>query len=365
MRSHNSVQRRYLSEQVGSIAIVSFYADGFEKLDLKQRILAYYLSQAAITGDEIYTDQISEYGIRLTKFLAHLVSHLHDIEPDLRTKITDYAKLVWMHHGNYDLDTYRKFIPDFTFEQLKAVILGGWKKGAGFGPWDKKRFNEELARLREPVFDPDYKPMLVVKNPEPGQDVISASSCNLYDNVTLQEADSLLEHYRLNSRIARVRGRIVEQPYRAGTSDGRIAAGRYAKQLRRMIFFIKSAMRYADPEQRAVLRKLVRFYRTGYEKDWLEYNIAWVKLNPTIDMISGFVETYMDPRSAKGSFETIVSFVDLESTKLMQRLAENADYFEMHAPWKDEYKKHYFRPPVANAINVLTATGDSGFFCPG
>jgi len=123
MGSDSSVQRRYLSEQVGSIAVVSFYADGFEQLDSRQRLLAYYLARAGIAGDEIYTDQVSSYGIRLTNLLNHIVPHLGDVEPNLRKKMGDYAKLIWMNHGNYDLDTCRKFSPEFTFEQLEEIAL--------------------------------------------------------------------------------------------------------------------------------------------------------------------------------------------------------------------------------------------------
>mgnify|MGYP001056869222 CR=1 FL=1 len=360
-----SSKRTYLLEQIGSVAVVRFYADGFVKLVRRQRLLAYYLAQAGIVGDEIYTDQISPYGLRLVRFLGYLATHLDDTEDDLRSKMENYSKLVWMHHGNYDMDTYHKFTPEFTYEQLEAVVSRAWKRGTRFGFKDKRRLTEEIAYLRKPIFDPDYKPVLTSKNPPPGRDIVSASSCNLYENVTLQDLQSMKEQHKLNSRVARIRERIVEEPYRAGTTDGKIRPGRYARQLSKMISFIQTAIGYADPQQRDVLRRLIRFYRTGAEKDWISYNIAWVKANPPVDMISGFVETYLDPRSAKGSFETIVSFVDPEATELMQRLAENAAYFESRAPWKDEYKKRGFEPPVANAINVVAATGDGGPFCPG
>lgn len=364
MRSHDSTDRRYLREQIGSIAVVSFYADGFEKLDPKQRLLAYYLAQAGIAGDEIYTDQISSYGLRLTNFLSHLIANLDDIEPSLRAKISDYVKLVWIHHGYYDMDSYRKFTPEFTFEQLQDVVSRAWTAGARFGLRNKRRLNQEMESLREPIFNPDYKPVLTMKNPPPGRDMITASSVNFYENLTLQEVESVKERFRLNSRLAKIGRRIMEQPYRAGAPREGIPSGRYAKQLKRMISCIETAIRYADPGQRAVLRKLIRFYRTGRERDWLDYNIAWVKTNPTVDMISGFIETYLDPRNGKGTYETLVSFVDPEATKLMHSLAKNAQYFESRAPWKDEYKKRDFEPPVANAINVLVATGDAGPLCP-
>jgi len=364
MRSDSSVQRRYPTEQVGSIAVVSLYADGFEQLDSKQRLLAYYLARAGIAGDEIYTDQVSSYGIRLANMLNHIVPHLDDVEPNLSKKVADYAKLFWMNHGNYDLDTCRKFTPEFTFEQLGEVALKAWTEGERFGLLNKRQLAQETAELRDPIFNLDYRSVLTVKNPPPGQDIISASSCNLYENVSLKEVESIKEEYKLNSRIARIGRRIVEQPYRAGTQDDKIRPGRYARQLREMISFVELAIRYAEPMQKAVLRKLIRFYRTGREKNWLDYNVAWVKTSSQVDMISGFVETYLDPRGAKGSFETIVSFIDPEATRLMRLLAENALYFETRAPWKDDYKKREFDPPVANGINVLLATGEGGPFCP-
>ncbi len=364
MGSPDSADRRYLREQIGSIAVVSVYADGFEKLNPRQRVLAYYLAQAGIAGDEIYADQISPYGLRLSSFLDHLIAHLDDTEPELRAKISDYVKLVWIHHGNYDMDSYHKFTPEFTFEQLQDVVSRAWAAGARFGLRNKRQLNQEMKSLRDPVFNPDYKPVLTMKNPPPGLDIITASSVNLYENLTLQEAESAKEQFGLNSRLAKIGRRIIEQPYRAGAPAEGIPSGRYAKQLRRMISCIGTAVRYSDPEQRAVLRKLIRFYKTGRERDWLDYNVAWVGANPTVDLISGFIETYLDPRSEKGSFEALVSFVDPEATRLMRRLAENAQYFESRAPWKDEYKKRDFEPPVANAINVIAATGDAGPLCP-
>jgi hypothetical protein len=89
MRSDISVQRRYLTEQVGSIAVVSLYADGFERLDSKQGLLAHYLARAGIAGDEIYTDQASGYGIRLTSLLNHVVPHLDDVKSNLSKKMPD------------------------------------------------------------------------------------------------------------------------------------------------------------------------------------------------------------------------------------------------------------------------------------
>jgi dipeptidyl-peptidase-3 len=49
--------RPYLLERVGEAAVVQLYADGFEALPRREKILIYHLYQAAIAGRDIYYDQ--------------------------------------------------------------------------------------------------------------------------------------------------------------------------------------------------------------------------------------------------------------------------------------------------------------------
>src|SRR5262245_27890842 len=49
--------RKYLLERVDDAAVVQLYADGFEKLPLREKTLIWHLYQAAIAGREIYYDQ--------------------------------------------------------------------------------------------------------------------------------------------------------------------------------------------------------------------------------------------------------------------------------------------------------------------
>ena len=42
----------------------------------------------------------------------------------------------------------------------------------------------------------------------------------------------------------------------------------------------------------------------------------------------------------------------------MNKLAQNAEYFERKAPWLEQYKKKSFTPPVVKAVEVLIETGD-------
>ena len=69
-----------------------------------------------------------------------------------------------------------------------------------------------------------------------------------------------------------------------------------------------------------------------------------------VDFSNGFVEVYRDPRGVKGASQGFVTVVDEGLNHIMTRLADNAQYFEERAPWKQEYKKLGVKPPVAMAV---------------
>ena len=357
-------ERRYLIEQVDSVALIQVYADGFEKLTPKQRLLAYYLAEAGIAGDPIYYDEISPYGLELKQLLEGIWTHAQGIDAALLEKIRRYTKLVWVYHGNYDLDSTRKFLPEFTSAELRAAAQRALRNGANFGVKTAQALDARLKRLEQPVFDANYRPALTVKNPPPGQDTVTASGSNLYENVTLAEVEKFKGPHGLNSRVVKRGGKIIEEIWRAGTPDGKVPPGRYAAHIRRIIANLEKAAEVAEPAQANVIRKLIRYYQTGEKSDWYAYNIAWVKAASTVDAINGFVEQYLDPRSEKGAYESVVSFVDAEQTKLMRDFAASAQYFESRAPWRDEYKKQNVHPPVANVITVVSEAGEAGPISP-
>ena len=77
-----------------------------------------------------------------------------------------------------------------------------------------------------------------------------------------------------------------------------------------------------------------------------------------VDFANGFIEVYRDARGAKGSSQSFVSVTDQRVNSLMQKLADNAQYFEDHAPWDPQYRKQGVKPPVAKAVETVIETGD-------
>ncbi|MGB6544467.1 MAG: hypothetical protein WBE97_02475, partial [Candidatus Acidiferrales bacterium] len=356
--------RAYLAGQIGSYAVVQVYADGFDQLTPNERVLAYQLAEAGIAGDPIYYDQVAPYGLELKQLLEGIWTHPAGIPAATLKKIQDYTQLFWIGHGNYNPDSSEKFLPDFTQIELRDAARKALHNGADFGVKDNKSLDFLLARLDQPIFDKSYRPQLTVKSPPPGQDILSASANNLYEHVTLDDLAGFTEHYALNSRIEKRGGHVFENVWRAGTPDRRVPPGLYAAQIGRIIEHLSAAAAVAPPLEAAVLLKLIRYYETGEKDDWYDYNTAWVQTPSTVDAINGFIEVYLDPRGEKGAYESVMSFVDPNETKLMRQFAANAQYFEERAPWPDEYKKQNVQPPVANVITVVSEAGDAGPLSP-
>ncbi len=345
-----------LVERLGQTGFLQLHADSFRNLLFKEKVVAYWLCMAAIAIHPIVFDQNSAYGLREKRLLEQILKHSKGIDSDVLKKISDYTKLFWANRGNHNAFTSRKFMPEFTFEDLKAAANQALNNGAALGP--RPRLQTELEDLRRPIFDADFQPMLTVKNPPAGEDPLAASANNLYQGIRLSDLEGFHERYPLDSRLVKKNGTLIEQVYRAGTPEGKITPGLYASHLNRAIRYLRMALPYTHPDQRKVLNDLIRYYQTGNPADWRQFNIDWVRDDSVIDFTNGFIEVYKDPRGMKGASQAFVTVVDEKMTRLMKGFAENAGYFEQHAPWESQYKMEKPNPPLANAVEALIETGD-------
>ncbi len=355
-QAKNPAEQTSRVERVGQTGFVQLTAPSFDALPLKDKIDAYWLVMAAIAVNPIVYDQNSRYGFEEKRLLEGILTHSQGIDPKLLKKITDYTKLFWGNRGNHNAFTSTKFVPDFTPAELKAAAEQALKNGAPLGPG--ARLDRELLELEKPIFDPNFEPMLTVKNPSRGDDPLEASANNLYQGVRLVDLKGFTEKFALNSRLVKKNGKLLEEVYRAGTPDGKIQPGLYAAELGHAIRYLKQAILYAGEPQRRALRDLIRYYQTGSPADWRQFNIDWVKDNPAVDFTNGFIEVYKDPRGLKGAQQAYVSVIDAKMNRLMKGFASNAAYFEQRAPWEEKYKLEKPQPPLANAVEAVIETGD-------
>jgi dipeptidyl-peptidase-3 len=348
-----------LVERVGGTGFVQLEAESFRRLSPRQQTLAYWLSQASIAIHPIIFDQNSRFGLRQKRLLEALV-------PSGDRKIVDFAKLFWANRGNHNDMTAQKFLPEFSYEELKSAASAAFRKGAfAKAPYGapairtQADLDRELDALRPSLFDPNFEPMMTAKSPKGDRDILQASANNFYSGVSLADLKGFTERYALNSRLAKGKdGKLVEEVWRAGTADGKVPAGRYAPFLTKAIDAFEKARPYAEPGQDKVIDALIRFYRTGEFRDWLGFGALWVGNNHAVDFANGFIEVYRDARGRKGTSQSFVSVTDMALNDKMTAISKNAQYFEDHAPWAQQYKKQGVNPPLAKAVETVIETGD-------
>ena len=365
-QSAPTTQQTSLIARVGNTGFIRIQAESFPSLTPKQQALAYWLAQASIAIDPIIYDQLSFYGLREKRLLEEIVAHPEGIDSQTMGRIRDFACLFWANRGNHSDETSQKFLPGFTFDQLKqaahiALEHGAMKTGYGDLPpiTTAAQLDKELSDLHAPLFNPDFEPMITAKSPQGGLDIVQASSNTFYQGVSLDDLKDFHEEHPLNSRVVKSgRGTLREVIYRAGTPDRSVPPGLYATYLRKANECLAKAQALADPQQAKVIGDLIRYYQTGDFKDWLQFDADWVRNDATVDFANGFIEIYRDARGAKGSSQSFVSVTDQALSGKMAALAANASYFEQKAPWDNKYKKTQFTPPVVKAIETLIETGD-------
>ena len=350
-------ERKYLLERVDDAAVVQVYADGFEKLPLKEKQLVWHLYQAALAGRDIYYDQRYVHNLEMRNVLEEILTHSEGIDRAVLTEIQRYTKLFWINTGPYNNLTARKFVLKCAPEALAAAAKTAVKNGATIAGAGGESLDAMLARLKPAFFDAGVEPIVTNKTPGPGKDILTSSANNLYVGVTMKDLEHVEEHYALNSRLVKQSGKLVEEVYKVG--------GKYDAQIRQIVGHLEAAIPHATEPMAKALRALVKFYQTGETADRVAYDMAWVedKSSP-VDTINGFIEVYMDPRGMKGSWESLVFYVNPEKTEEIRKLATDAQWFEDRMPWAAQYRKQGVRGITANAIDVVIETGDSGPITP-
>jgi dipeptidyl-peptidase-3 len=352
-----------LLEVVGDVAVVSLPVSGFDQLSLDDKLLAYHLYQAAVAGRDIHFEQVYGHNLAIRKLCEEILLHSRGIDAATVNLIADYLKQQYIHTGIYGARTYTKMLPPegLEFAALAVAAKQAASQGARFLLTPGESLDQHLARLRRPMFDPDFERFSTTRTPPPGEDLLSASAVTFYaPDIRLADLQGFHERYPLNSTVVRENGKLTELVWRIGDAARGIPPGLYADYLQRVVSHLENARRHASPANAEALRRLIEFYRSGDNAEFTRYNIAWLQYDrPAVDTINGFIENYRDPLEKRGSWEGIVFFVNEATSGWLRQVAEKADYYESRTPYQEQYKRRGVKP-VANMVEILVETGDGG-----
>ena len=355
-------QFSYVDERFADLQMLRYRLNGFEKLTLSQKLYIYCLSKATLMGRDITFDQQGKHNLRIRKTLeAIYLYYKENGKPwnDEMKHLEVYLKRVWFSSGIYHHYGCDKMKPEFSeaffYEAVGEVPVEKL-------PLKRGESKEDLLDELVPViFDPNV--LFKRVNQADGEDLVTTSACNFYENVTQAEverfyakmkdpADPTPPSYGLNSKLTKRNGEMVELKWTEN--------GMYGEAIREISSWLRKAQKYAENEQQChVIDLLLKYYHTGDLRDFDRYSIAWVGQHEgMVDFINGFIEVYGDPLGLKGTWEGIVEYKDLEATKRTQTISENAQWFEDHSPVDPRFRKPVVRGVSANVICAAMLGGE-------
>ncbi|MBP3537802.1 MAG: dihydrofolate reductase, partial [Muribaculaceae bacterium] len=313
----------YTVDRFADIEVLRYKVPDFDSLSLNQKILVYYLQEAALWGRDILWDQNYSNNLAIRDLLEAVYTNYDDDRENADFKAFEtYVKQVWFGNGIHHHYSMDKFVPGFsrTFleEQIAALPQG--------------KVADNAADLVEVIFNPAIAPKRV--NQAAGADLVATSATNFYEpGLTQAEVEAYYSgikkandptpvSYGLNTRLKKVDGKIVEEQYRLG--------GLYSDAIAHIVENLDSASHYAENDaQRAIIAKLIEFYTTGDLKTFDDYSILWAEDTASqVDFINGFIESYGDPLGMTGSWESIVNFKNIPASERTETLSKNAQWFE-------------------------------------
>jgi Peptidase family M49. len=350
----------YRVDRFADIEILRYPVPGFNSLSLQQKVLIYYLSQAALEGRDILWDQHNRYNLTIRRVCEGVYeNYMGDKSTEDWKNFETYLKQIWMANGIHHHYSEDKILPKFSKEYFTTIVKS---VDPGRMPFrDGMAADETLTEIVPVMFDPNIMPKRM--NQAAGVDLIKTSAVNFYEGVTQKEVENFYNKmknpndatpvsYGLNNKVVKKDGVVAEQVWKQG--------GMYDKAITRIIGWLEKAAGVAENEQqKAVINTLIDFYKTGDLKTFDDYSIKWVSdTSSHVDFVNGFIETYADPLGMKGSWESIVNFKNIEATKRTETISANAQWFEDHSPIDPRFKKSEVKGVSAKVITAAILGGD-------
>lgn len=365
----------FTDERFADIQLLRYHLDDFESLSLRQKLYVYYLSEAALCGRDITTDQFGRYNLRIRRTLEAVYVHYQGHRDAEEFKaVEQYLKRVWFSNGIYHHYGCEKFVPGFSEEYFRTIVLTTAKQLKTNTPtcesWtlplaDGEDVDGLLADICPVMFDPEVLPKRV--NQKAGDDLVATSACNYYQGgVTQREAEDFYTSMRNNDKNSQTPISYGLNTTLCKCPDGTLqenvwrADGLYGSAIKQIIHWLTKATEVAENERQVeIIRLLIEYYQTGNLNVFDKYSIEWLKEHDgRVDFINGFIEVYGDPIGLKGSWEGIVHYKDVVATKRTQTLSQNAQWFEDNSPVDPRFRKPHVVGVTANVVCAAMLGGD-------
>ena len=351
----------YHVDNFADIEVLRYQVPDFDQLSLNQKLMVYYLSQAAQAGRDIIWDQNGRYNLQIRPLLEAIYTNFKGDKNSKDYKAFEqYLKQVWFGNGIYHHYSNDKFVPgfsqDFFVAQVKALPASQLPLKPG------QTLDAMLAELTPVIFDPTVLAKKV--NQDGSQDVVATSAGNLYEGVTQAEVEDFYNRlkdpndqtpvsYGLNAKVVKKDGKVREEVYKVN--------GLYGPAIAQIIYWLDKAKGVAENDaQKEYITSLIDYYITGDLRTFDQYSIQWAKdTKSKVDFVNGFIESYNDPLGMTGSWESYVNFRNDKATDRTAKISNAAQWFEDHSPVNPEFRKPNVKGVSAKVITAAMLGGDA------
>ena len=339
----------FFSEQFEDVKILRYQVPGFDELNLSQKKLVYYLTQAGLEGRDIMYDQNYRHNVSIRTALEKIYQNYKGNKSlDNWKSFETYLKRIWFSNGIHHHYSNDKHDPGFSSNYLEKLL------------------NETNTNLEKEAFDVIFNDEDSKKvNLDASKGLIKGSAVNFYGpDVTVEDVENYYSKIKvpnsdkpislgLNSKLLKENGKLVEKVWKLN--------GMYSEEIENIIYWLSKASEFAENEkQKKGFDLLIKYYETGDLNIWDEYNVAWVEtIEGDVDYINGFIEVYNDPKGYRGSYESVVQIKDFAMSKKMDAVSNSAQWFEDNSPIFKEHKKENVKGISYNTVNVAGEAGDA------
>ena len=338
----------YLLDEFADLKVMRYQVPGWEDLTLRQKEYAYHLSEAAKYGRDITWDQYCKWNLPVRHAVEDILNEYKgDRDSEDFQKFTVYAKRLFFSNGMHHHYAEDKFFPECSKEYFKSLM-----EAIGEG--------EKADTLLTVIYSKDIYPQR--RSTSSSGDIVALSAVNFYDGVTRKEVEdyynSIMDPndttpvaYGLNTKVVKVGGKVVEEPWKVG--------GIYSNALEKIVAELGKAAEVAENEiQKRALNLLIEYYETGDLKLWDDFNVEWVQDTiGHVDFINGFIEDYDDPLGRKATWEGYVNIKDSAASARTEVLSANAQWFEDNSPIDQRFKKPLVKGVSAKVVNAVALAG--------
>lgn len=338
----------YLLDEFADLKVMRYQVPGWEDLTLRQKEYAYHLSEAAKYGRDITWDQYCKWNLPVRHAVEDILNEYKgDRDSEDFQKFTVYAKRLFFSNGMHHHYAEDKFFPECSKEYFKSLMEAIGEGG-------------KADTLLNVIYSKDIYPQR--RSTSSSGDIVALSAVNFYDGVTRKEVEdyynSIMDPndttpvaYGLNTKVVKVGGKVVEEPWKVG--------GIYSNALEKIVAELGKAAEVAENEiQKKALNLLIEYYETGDLKLWDDFNVEWVQDTiGHVDFINGFIEDYDDPLGRKATWEGYVNIKDSAASARTEVLSANAQWFEDNSPIDPRFKKPLVKGVSAKVVNAVALAG--------